>query len=97
MRPAYHGGRRVQRCDGPIEAVVPAPVGRNEQLEPVPELRSPVTHWVGDRMFARFRPVALFRQVFRRPRSGLREKSGLEIRFDRIELLRTLDDANAGR
>jgi len=47
-------------------------VGRNEQLERLPELRSPDTHWFRHKVLARLYPVALFRHVFRRPCSGLR-------------------------
>ena len=55
-----------------------ATTGRqNEQLERLRELRSPNTCWFGDKVFARSRPVALFRQPIRRACSGLPMKRGL--------------------
>jgi len=51
--------------------------GRNEQLQRLPELWPPSTRWFRDKVFVSFHPVALLRHVFRRPCSGLREKSGL--------------------
>ena len=68
-------------------------VGRNEQLVWLPELRSRFFGSQADRVSILVCPVALFRQYFRRPCLGLREKSRLaatNIHHDRVSSLRVV-------
>jgi len=61
--------RRDFHYPTPLEAGRKTPcaqrVGRNEQLQRLPELRSPDTHWFRHKVFVRSYPVALLRHVFR--------------------------------
>jgi len=73
----HPAARRAGGLLGRLARISHQRVGRNEQLQRLPELRSPDTRWFRAKVFVHSHHVAPLEHVFRRPCSGLRERSRL--------------------